>query len=153
MEAAQPAFDLNRVVQAYNAIRDARTAKRHAWEKEDLALEEDQGTLKRLMLDLLNRNGAQSVKTENGTIYRSLKLKPSAADWSAIYGWIMQDPERFEILEKRLKAGFINEYLEQSDGQLPPGVNAHREYEVAVRRPNAAPQSKDRPDAPTQADD
>lgn len=154
MEAAQPpAFDLNRVVQAYNAIRDARTAKRHAWEKEDLALEEDQGTLKRLMLDLLNRNGAQSVKTENGTIYRSLKLKPSAADWTAIYAWIAADPERFELLEKRLKAGFVSLYMEENDGQLPPGVNAHREYEVAVRRPNSAPQSKDDDNAAAQGTD
>jgi hypothetical protein len=139
MEAA---IDFGRVVQAYNAIRDARTAKRHAWEKEDLLLEEDSNVLKRLMLDLLNRNGASSIKTDNGTAYRSLKTKPSVADWSAFYAWIVEDPERFEALEKRVKATFISQYMEENGDALPPGVNCHREYEVAVRRPNAAP---DRP--------
>jgi len=140
MEAA---FDFGRVVQAYNAIRDARTAKRHAWEKEDLALEEDQNVLKRLMLELLNKNGAQSIKTESGTAYRSLKTKPSVADWSAFYAWIMADPDRFEALEKRVKATFISQFMEENEDRLPPGVNVHREYEVAVRRPNASPAAKD----------
>lgn len=140
MEAA---FDFGRVVQAYNAIRDARTAKRHAWEKEDLALEEDQNVLKRLLLDLLNKNGAQSIKTDNGTAYRSLKTKPSVADWSAFYDWVMQDKDRFEAIEKRVKSTFIQQYMEENENQLPPGVNCHQEYEVAVRRPNASSNSKD----------
>lgn len=127
-------MDLNRVVQAYNAIRDARTARRHAWEKEDLALEADQTTLKQVLLQLLNEQGASSIRTDAGTIIRSLKVKPSAADWGAFYEWIASDPERFEALEKRIKATFISEYMEANGGMLPPGVNVHREYEVSVRR-------------------
>lgn len=138
-----PALDLNRVVQAYTAIKDARTARRHAWEKEDLALEEDQTKLRQVMLHILNNNGAQSIKTENGTAYRKLKLKPSVADWSAFYDWVMQDKDRFEAIEKRIKASFVGDFMEDNDGQLPPGVNAHREYEVAVRRPNAAADKDD----------
>ena len=33
-------IDLNQVVQAFNAIRDARTVKRRAWEAADLELDE-----------------------------------------------------------------------------------------------------------------
>lgn len=128
-------FPLDKVVQAHQAIRDARTARRHAWEKEDLALEEDQNVLKRVLLDHLNQNGAKSVNTEFGTVYRTEKFKPSAADWGAIWEWAKQN-DGFEIVEKRLKATFIKEYAEAHGGQLPPGVNAHREFEVSVRRPN-----------------
>ncbi len=138
----EPDLDLNRVVQAYTAIKDARTARRHAWEKEDLALEEDQTKLRQVMLHILNSNGAQSIKTDNGTAYRKLKLKPSVADWAAFFAWVREDPDRFEAMEKRIKASFVGEFMEQNEGQLPPGVNAHREYEVAVRRPNA-PADKD----------
>jgi len=136
-KTAMPA-NLSKIVQAYSAIRDARTAKRHAWEAEDLALEEDQHKLKVIMLDLLNATGAKSINTDYGTVYRSEKIKPSAADWTAIYGWIAENPERFELLEKRLKSTFVKEFMEENEGAIPPGVNVHREFEVSVRRPNVA---------------
>jgi hypothetical protein len=129
------AINLARVVQAYTAIRDARAVKRRAWEAEDVALEQDQQVLKVLMLDLLNQNGAKSITTAHGTVYRSERIKPSAADWGAIWRWA-QDNDGFEIVEKRLKATFIKQYMDEHDGALPPGVNVHREFEVSVRRPS-----------------
>lgn len=141
----EQSLNLNRVVQAFNAIRDARTAKRHAWEAEDLALEEDQDKLKRLMLHLLNTTGAKSIATDHGTVFRTEKIKPSAADWSALYEWIVAQPDRFEALEKRIKATFIKQYMDENGGSLPPGVNVHREFEVSVRRPSspASPASEE----------
>lgn len=130
-------INLDRVVQAYNAIRDARTVRRHAWEKEDLALEEDQHKLKVLMLGMLNDAGATSFKTESGTVYRSEKVKPSAADWGAIWEWAKAN-DGMDIFERRLKATFIKTYMDENGGALPPGVNVHREYEVAVRRPTGS---------------
>ncbi len=128
--------NISKIVQAYSAIRDARTAKRHAWEAEDLALEEDQNKLKVMMLELLNATGAKSINTDHGTVFRTEKIKPSAADWTAVYEWITANPERFELLEKRLKSTFVKEYMEEHEGAAPPGVNVHREFEVSVRRPN-----------------
>lgn len=139
MEASSaPMFPIDRVVQARQAIKDARTVKRHAWEKEDLALEEDQKKLDVLLLQLLNQQGASSIATDHGTVIRSLKLKPSAADWAAIWEWIVQDPARGELLERRLKTAFIKEYMEANNNAIPPGINVHREYEVSVRRPTSA---------------
>ena len=135
MEAS---INLDRVVTAYNAIRDARTVKRHAWEAEDLALEADQNQLKVVMLDILNQTGSKAISTNSGTIYRTEKIRPSAADWSAVYDWIIADPERFEALEKRLKPTFVKQYMEENDGAIPPGINVHREFEVNVRRTNTS---------------
>ncbi len=131
---------LDNVVQAYNAIRDARTARRHKYEAEDLELENQQLTLKRFMLDLLNKNGAQSIKTAAGTVFRSERTKVSGADWSAIWDWAKAN-DAMDIFERRLKATFINEYAEANGGAVPPGINVHREFEVSVRRPSAS--SKD----------
>ena len=128
--------NIDQVVQVFSAIRDARTAKRHAWEAEDLKLEEDQNKLKVLMLSLLNQLGGNSIATNHGTVYRTEKVKPSAADWGALYSWIVEDPARFEALEKRIKSTFIKSYMDENEGALPPGVNVLREYEVAVRRAN-----------------
>ena len=134
VKASSPPPNLDQIVQAYNAVRDARTVKRHAWEEADAVLEEDQNKLKAWMLKILNETGAKSIATDHGTAYRVEKVRPSAADWSAFYAWVIEDPERFEALEKRLKATFIRQYMDEHDGRLPPGVNVHREFEVNVRR-------------------
>lgn len=131
-----PPITMDQLAQVYSAIRDARTVKRHAWEAEDLALEQEQNVIKVEMLKMLNSVGGTSIKTDHGTVIRTEKVKPSAADWSAFYAWIVADPDRFEALEKRIKSTFIQQFMEENGGALPPGVNVHREYEVAVRRPS-----------------
>lgn len=138
MDGQPASIDMDAVVTCYTAIKDARTARRRAWEAADLELEADQQRLKVFMLDILNRTGAKSLSTVHGTVYRTEKVKPSAADWAAVYAWIAEKPERFELLEKRLKSTFVKEYMDDHDGVLPPGVNVHREFEVAVRRTGTA---------------
>lgn len=129
-------IDINRVTKAYLAIKAERTRQRHAWEEANAALEADEDKLKVLMLQMLNATGAKSIATEAGTIYRTERVKPSAADWTAVYSWIMADPERFELLEKRLKSTFVKQFMDENEGNIPPGVNIHREFEVSVRRAN-----------------
>lgn len=129
---------LDRVVQAYMAIKDHRTARRHEWEQIDQQLEADEQRLKAVMLQIMNTTGAESIRTEHGTAIRTLKTKPSAADWSAIYAWIMADPDRFELLEKRVKATFVKDFMDANGGMTPPGVNVHQTYEISVRRPTSA---------------
>jgi hypothetical protein len=138
--------NLDRIVGAFTAIRDARAVKRRAYDAEDAALEADQTQLKVIMLELLNSIGGKSIATEHGTVYRSEKIKPSAADWNVVYAWIMADPARFEVLEKRLKSTFIREYMEENANAIPPGINVHREYDVTVRRANTAPTTTEGPE-------
>lgn len=130
---------LDKLVQAYKAIGDARTVKRHQWETEDQALEADQIKIRAAILQIMNATGATSIRTDHGTAIRSFKTKPSVADWSAVYAWIVADPARFELMEKRVKSTFVKEYMDANGGQLPPGINVHQEYEISVRRPTSAP--------------
>lgn len=129
-------INLGRVVQVYNAIRDARTAKRHAWEEEDQKLEADMNQLKAFLLDNLNKTGAKSIATDHGTIFRTEKVRPSAADWGVIWDWMVQN-DGFDLMERRLKATFVKQFMDENNGALPPGVNVHREFEVSVRRPSS----------------
>lgn len=129
------AINLDQVVKAHQAIKDARTAKRHAWEEADALLEADMQKLKVYMLGLLNATGTKSMATEHGTVYRREVLKPSGADWGAIWEWAKAN-DGMDIFERRLKVTFIKEFMDQNDGAIPPGINIHREFEVAVRRPN-----------------
>jgi len=128
-------INIDKLVQAHQTIKEVRAAKRRAYEAEDAKLEADQNKIKVYLLSVLNQTGSKSIATEHGTVYRTEKIRPSAADWKAVYDWIMQDPDRFELLEKRVKSTFISTYMEENDGAIPPGINVLREFEVSVRRP------------------
>jgi len=133
---------LDKIAEVYQKIRDTRTAKRHAWEAEDKALDDQQAVLKAHMLGVLNQLGGNSVATPHGTIYKQEKIKPSAADWGAIWEW-MKANNAPDLVERRLKTTFIKEFMDEHGGALPPGINVHREYEVVVRRnPKGAPKGE-----------
>ena len=128
-------MDFNRVTKAYVALRDKRSEIKKAYDAEDDTYKQKLAQLEGVMLGHLNSTGTESVRTENGTFYRTEELKPSGADWQAFYAWVREN-DAFDALERRIKKDFVREYMESNDGQLPPGVSVHREFVVRVRRAN-----------------
>lgn len=126
-------MDLTTVVKAHVNLRDARNTIRKDYEAQDEKLKAAQTRLEALMLDFLQQNNMDSVRTEAGTFYRQEEIKPSASDWSAFYEWIKQN-DAFDALEKRVTKTFIKDYMEQHEGGVPPGISVYREYVVRIRR-------------------
>lgn len=126
-------IDFNAVTSAYLNLRDARSKLRKQFDEQDGALSENQRKLEAVMLDHLNKSGSESIRTQSATFYRQEKIKPAGSDWDALYKWIAEN-DGFEFLERRIKATAVKEYMDEHDGQLPPGVSVFREYEVRVRR-------------------
>ena len=126
-------MDLNKVVSTYLKIREKRSVIKKAYDAEDAELKSKLKTLEGFMLGKLNETNADSVKTEAGTFYRQEDVTPTGSDWQALYRWIAEN-DAFDALERRIKKGFITEYMETHEGGLPPGVSVFREYVVRVRR-------------------
>lgn len=134
---------LSKLVEAFANIKAARTAAKREWEKRDIELEEQLIKVRSAIHNVLNATGASSIVTDYGTAFRRQAIKPSVSDWGALYDWATQDPGRLEIMEKRVKASFVKDFMDENDGALPPGVNVHREFEVVVRKPNTPTSSGD----------
>jgi len=128
-------MDFNQITKAFLAMREARAALKKEYDTADGELKGKQVRLEAVMLDHLNTTGTESVRTEAGTFFRQEKIRPSASDWQAFYDWIKEN-DAFDALERRVKATFISEHMEMNDGELPPGISIHREFEVRVRRAN-----------------
>lgn len=125
--------DMDALVRAHTWLRDRRSQLKAQFERADAELQTEQSELRRHMLAHLNATNAKNMTTASGTVYRTEKFKPRAADWSAIWTWAKQT-DNMEIFERRLKSTFIEQYAEQHEGNYPPGVDAFREYDVGVRR-------------------
>lgn len=130
---AVAALDLSRVAKAFINIRDARTALAEKFKADDAALKTKLTTLEGVMLRHLNSQNANSISTDNGTVYRQEELTPTGSDWDALYKWI-RDNDAFDALERRIKKNFIKAYMDDNDGAIPPGVSIFKEFVVRVRR-------------------
>lgn len=125
--------DLTRVTQAYINVRDARAELKAEFERKDEELKAALAKIEAVMLQHLNKSNMDAVRTEAGTFYRQVDLKPSCSDWGALNKWVVEN-DAWDVYERRLKKTFIAQFMEAHDDMLPPGVNVHREYVCRVRR-------------------
>lgn len=126
-------MDMTKIVKAHIAIRDARKVLTEEFNTKDKDLKSKQETLEAQMLRFMQDSNMDSVRTEAGTFYRQESLKPAASDWDAFYTWI-KDNDAFDALERRIKATFVKDYMEENEGETPPGVSVYREFVARVRR-------------------
>jgi len=74
----------NKLVKIYLKIRD----KRAELSKEDSALEEQQNIIEAELLNICKETGADGLRTEFGTVTRSVKKRFWTSDWSSFYDFV-----------------------------------------------------------------
>ena len=124
---------IGKIVRAYVNIRNRRAELKREFEGEDTVLKEAQEALSNTLLQQMQATGVESLRTKHGTVYQTTKVIPTAADWDMIYKWIAEN-DGFDMLEKRLKSTFVSAYMEQNDGEAPPGVSVIRRLEANIRK-------------------
>jgi hypothetical protein len=118
----------------YIKIRDARTTLKAEFTTQDSVLQEQMDMLEANMLDACKDLNASSIKTQHGTIIRSVKSRYWTNDWDSMYTFI-KEQGAFGLLEKRLHQTNMKDFLVENPDLLPMGLNVESEYTVVVRRP------------------
>ena len=108
---------------------DEERAKYNAIEKEYKGKMEK---LEAWLLQNMQAVGTTQLKVAAGVAYTQEDVKASAADWPTVWE-CMSNTGRFDMLEKRISNKTVKDYFEQT-GELPPGINIHRELKVVVRK-------------------
>jgi hypothetical protein len=125
-------FDTNKRVEQYIQLRDLIKAKDDAHK---LAMAPYRETLEQLnsaLLAHLNQIGGDSVRTENGTVYKTEKKSATLADKSAFWAHVVVNGE-WELLDWKANPAAVAEFVEKHN-TLPPGVNFNVTHVVGVRR-------------------
>jgi hypothetical protein len=127
---------LDDLVNVYLTIRNEREKLKASWEVKDGELEQDMKSLEQSMLTVCNETNASSIRTESGTVIRSLKERFTTNDWDNFKKFVL-DHEAIDLLERRIHQGNFKEFMaEHKDDGLPPGVNVMREFTIVVRKPS-----------------
>lgn len=129
-------LNLDDLVKIYLTIRTEREKLKSGWEVEDGELEQEMKLLEQSMLTVCNDTNASSIRTESGTVIRSLKERFTTSDWDNFKKFVL-DNQAIDLLERRIHQGNFKEFMaEHKDEGLPPGVNVMREFTIVVRKPS-----------------
>ena len=129
-------LNLDDLVKIYLTIRTEREKLKSGWEVEDGELEQEMKLLEQSMLTICNDTNASSIRTESGTVIRSLKERFTTNDWDNFKKFVL-DNEAIDLLERRIHQGNFKEFMAEHQGEgLPPGVNVMREFTIVVRKPS-----------------
>ena len=124
---------LDQLAATYIRIRDARGELKQGYEKADADLKLQMDTLEQEMLAICKSVNADSIRTNSGTVIRSVKSRYWTNDWDSMYRFI-KEHDAFALLEKRLHQTHMKQFLEENPDVEPAGLNIEREYTVVVRR-------------------
>lgn len=129
-------LNLDELVKIYLTIRTKREKLKASWEAEDGGLEQEMKLLEQSMLTVCNDTNASSIRTESGTVIRSLKERFTTNDWDNFKKFVLAN-EAIDLLERRIHQGNFKEFMaEHKEEGLPPGVNVMREFTIVVRKPS-----------------
>jgi hypothetical protein len=87
-----------------------------------------------VMLGQMNLMKADKLETVAGEIIRREETHVNAADWSAIYRFVVEN-DKFEFIQKRLTSSEILKWSAGNGGELPPGMNQFTKYKLTVKKP------------------
>lgn len=124
---------LEQLTTTYLKIRDARSKLKSEYDKQDAELSQQMTLLEQEMLDICKAVDANSIRTNAGTVIRSVKSRYWTNDWDSMYRFIAEH-HAFALLEKRLHQTHMKQFLEENPDVQPAGLNVEREYTVVVRR-------------------
>ena len=123
---------INELVDKYVKLRDAKAAKKKEYDTELAKYDTAMEKIEAILLKHFEETGADSVKTEQGTAYRSSRTSATVADWDSFLGHVRHH-DAWEMLEHRVNKKAVEEYKAANE-DLPPGVNWKEEVVVNIRR-------------------
>jgi len=126
-------IDMEKLARIWRKMQDERERLAAEFKHADDAVKKQQDVVGDTLLAAMTEMGGDKLRTEAGEVVRERSMKPSAADWGAVYRFVVEN-DAFELLHKRLSSTFVEKYAKEHDA-LPPGINVYTEFKVKVRKP------------------
>ncbi len=100
------------------------------------AIKAQQDVVKTALKDQMLALGLTSVRTDEGTVILSTKVRYTTSDWDSLKSFIIEH-DAVDLLEKRIAQTNMATFLQENPGVVPPGLNSASEYSISVRKPTA----------------
>lgn len=122
------------MVRKYVELRDRKKQIEERLKEELAPLTNAMDTLESALLHRMNESGAESIKTEFGTAYKSKVMSTKVADRETLMGFV-RERGAFHLLTAAVSKEAVRDHMEASGGLPPPGVDVTFITTVNFRRP------------------
>ena len=119
----------DQLAKVYVKIRD----RRRELEKQAAELKEQQDIIGLELLEICKEQGAQTIRTEFGTVSRRTTKNYWTSDWGSFTNFI-KEHDAFALLQQRINNTNMVQFLEENPDLLPPGLNADVNQTVVITK-------------------
>lgn len=130
--AVTPQQNMADLVDRYRRLRDKKKDIADEMKAKLAPYNEALDTLEALLLDALNKAGAESTRTAAGTVFKSTRTSYTVKDPAQFREWL-ETQQRFDLLETRVSKEALEEFV-KTGASLPPGIGISSEVTVNVRK-------------------
>lgn len=124
---------VEKLVKVYLKMNAALAEKRKAYEKEETELKDQMAKVKTRLLTYCKDQNVESVRTNEGLFYRTVKVNYWTSDWDSMRRFIVENNVP-ELLHERLHQTNMKQFMEDNPDLHPPGLQVDSEYSITVRR-------------------
>ena len=122
------------LVKTYIRLREKKSQRKADFDTDIARYDELQDKIEALLLLKFGELGIDSVKTERGTAYSSVRSSVSIADWDSFRTFCEAQDDPFTFIDRKASKTAIEQYKSANDDQLPPGLNWSSTRVVKFRR-------------------
>lgn len=122
---------IDEVTRRYLLVRDEKAQLDKAHKNRMKKYDETLAKLENKLMQMLEQIGAESVRTNHGTPYRSLKESFTVASRDDYLDFI-REHDAWELLDARVSKTAAKQFKEEH-GDLPAGVNYRAVHTINVR--------------------
>jgi len=124
---------VDRLAKIYKKMDAARTKLQKEFDAADAVIAGQMDVIKQQLLDTCTSLGVSSLKTESGTVTRSVKTRYWTGDWSSMHGFL-KEHDALDLLERRISQLKMKAFLEEYPDLHPPGLNADSYYSLTITK-------------------
>ncbi len=126
-------ISIEKLTRVYIKMRQRKSEVQKELEAKIDEIEEGMKAVKSAILGHMKDIGAESLRTDAGVVYRTVRTMYTTSDWESMHKFILEHGVP-ELLEKRIQQTNMRAFLEDNPELLPPGLNANAEYSVTIKR-------------------
>lgn len=125
-------YSADQLIAKYIELRDKKAELAEEFKLRNQPFNEGMEIIENALMDMLNAQGGQNIKTGSGTAYISEVLNVKVEDWESFSYWV----QRFgtpDFFVKNANKTAVKEYMD-GGGPLPPGLSMSTLRNLNVRR-------------------
>ena len=118
----------------YIKLRDAKKKLDKIYDQKKEVIEQQMQAITNQLNELCEKLNASSIRTDHGTIIRSVSTDYHTTDWDSMHKVVLEYSAPY-LLWKRINNSAMKEFLDAHPDVFPPGLRIDSKYTVSVRKP------------------